>query len=159
MVAEVYCLVTEPAGTGNDRADDAVEKRRARRRQVLKRGQLVFGFGGSTVDCLIIDETTFGVQLETSVMTDLPDNVRVRFVGGATFDALRRWATGNRVGLEFMGSQIYDEVALRRRKAVAVALKNQGVNIAVHMLRDEEFFKNDELRSAAEGGRAGGGEI
>ncbi len=83
-------------------------------------------------------------------MTAMPEQVKMRFVGGASFDARCRWSAGNRIGLEFLGSQIYDETALRRRRTIAVALRNQGVNTAVVMLRDIQYFNNEELQTLAE---------
>ncbi len=147
VVPEVFCLVVEPE---SDAAQKTIEHRRTKRRQVLKRAQLVFGFAGSTIDCLIIDETPFGVLLETPLMTNVPDHVKIRFVGGATFDALRRWATGNKMGLEFVGSQLFDEATLRQRRVIDGVLKTQGVNAAVYMLREVRFFESPELQSAAE---------
>ena len=129
---------------------ETVERRRIKRQQVLKRGQLVFGFNGSIIDCLIMNESRYGVQVEVPVMTAMPEHVKLKFVGGASIDALCRWSQGNRIGLEFLGSQIYDETALRRRRTIAVALRNQGVNTAVIMLRDIQYFNNQELQSLAE---------
>jgi hypothetical protein len=131
-------------------AEETAEQRRLRRRRVLKRAQLIFGISGSTIDCLVLDESRFGVQLETPLMTPLPDHLRIRFANGAIYDAMRSWSAGNKLGLEYVGSQIYDEATLRQRKAVRLTLKTQGLQVALHMLRDFEFFKDDDLRQAAE---------
>jgi hypothetical protein len=144
---EVYCVAGEP---GPATPEKGVEHRRTKRQQVLKRAQLIFGYSGSVIDCLIIDESPFGVLLETPVMTVVPETVKIRFVGGATFDALRRWATGNKIGLEFMGSQIFDDASRQQRRSIDAVLKKQGVNAAVFMLREARFFNNSELQSAAE---------
>jgi hypothetical protein len=133
-----------------DEAEGPTELRRARRRRVLKRAQLIFGFAGSTIDCLVLDESRLGVQLETEVMVQFPEQFRIRFADGATYVARRQWSTGNRAGLEFLGARLYDEETLEHRKAVGAALKAQGVHVAVRMLRDMNYLKSEELREAAE---------
>lgn len=130
-------------------SQDAPERRRSRRRRVLKRAQLIFGLAGSTIDCLVLDETAFGVQLETPVMSHFPDKLQIRFAGGGIYDAQRLWSTGTKLGLKYVGSRIYDEESLRQRKAVRLALKTQSIAAALHMLRDMDFFKSEALREAS----------
>jgi hypothetical protein len=127
-----------PAVADKD-AKASVEKRRVKRQQVLKRGQLIFGFAGSTIDCLIIDETSYGMLIETPLMTDLPERLRVSVAGGATFDAVRRWSMGNKIGLEFIQPERRDNAVIRKRLA---------------MLRDVNFFEDEELRVIAEAAEA-----
>jgi len=139
----------EPTDDGG-KAENSAEYRRSRRRQVLKRAQLIVGVAGSTIDCLVLDESPFGVQLETPAMTHLPEHLRIRFADGAIYDAVRSWSAGNKIGLEYVSSQIYDEATLRQRKAVRLALKTHALHVVVQMLRDHEFFKDDDLREAAD---------
>ncbi len=146
MITDEGSIPAEPAGE----AEGRVDQRRAQRRQVLKRAQLIFGHGGCTIDCLVLDESPLGVRVETPVMTDIPEYLLIRFSGGGTFNAARHWSAGTRLGLEFIGSRIYDDETLRLRKAARLALQMQGVPAAVHLLRDAEFFKNEDLREAAE---------
>lgn len=134
-------------------AENAPNKRRTRRQQVLKRGQIIFGFLGSTIDCLVIDHSPFGARLETPVMTEVPEQLRIRFAG-ETHDAICRWSAGNRLGLEFVGPKVLDEETLRRRRAIRQALRSQGVPAAARMLRDAAFFNNPELQQAAEAAEA-----
>jgi hypothetical protein len=142
-----------PAVADKD-AKASVEKRRVKRQQVLKRGQLIFGFAGSTIDCLIIDETSYGMLIENPLMTDLPERLRVSVAGGATFDAVRRWSMGNKIGLEFIQPERRDNAVIRKRLAIKLALKNQNVHSAVLMLRDVNFFEDEELRVIAEAAEA-----
>lgn len=127
-----------------------VDNRRSRRRQVLKTGQIILGFAGSTIDCLIVDETSQGVGIETAVMTDLPERLRLKIAGGAAFDAIRRWSIGSRVGVEFVGPKIPGDAASRQKKDVLMALKSQGAQAAALMLRDLDYFKDADLRTAME---------
>jgi hypothetical protein len=126
------------------------EKRRSRRRQVLKRAQLIFGFGSSSVDCLILDESAHGLQVETAVMMEFPEKLRVRFSDGAIHRVNRLWTAGNRLGLAFVDKQLYDEVASRERKTIQMALKAQGFPAAMQLLRERNFFNDTELQKAAE---------
>jgi hypothetical protein len=135
----------------------AAEGRRAKRQRVLKRAQLVVGFSGSTFDCLIIDETPFGILLETPLMMmHVPELVKLRFVDGTTFEARRRWSVGNKIGLEFAGSQAFEGTAtfegaiLAQRRAAGEVLRRQGLTAAVCLLREAGFFQSAELQSAAE---------
>jgi hypothetical protein len=145
-VADADSSVNNPPPLGGK---GQVEHRRARRRQVLKRGQLIFGHAGSTIDCLVLDESPHGVGLETPLMTDFPEHLRIRFAGGVTYDALRRWSAGNRLGVEFVSSRMDDEESLRLLAAVRQALKTKGVHAAIRMMQEADFLKNDELRDAA----------
>lgn len=132
-----------PGGEGR------VEHRRTRRRHVLKRGQLIFGHADSTIDCLVLDESSRGAGLETPLMTDFPERLRIRFAGGVTYDALRRWSAGNRLGVEFVSSRMDDDESLRLLAAVRQALATQGLQAAIRLLQEVNFLKNDELRDAA----------
>jgi hypothetical protein len=129
--------------TRESAASKTADNRRARRRQVLKRAQLILGSSGSTIDCLVLNESEFGVNLETSVMSQVPERLRVRFADGATREARRLWARGNQLGLEFEGRRI-------TKPDAALALQTRGMQAAVAKLRELEVFEGDDLRAAAE---------
>jgi hypothetical protein len=141
---EIFCAVAEAP------AFAPAEQRRAKRQRVLKMAELVFDPPGTFIDCVVIDESCFGVMLETMEITQVPERVKIRFVGGPTFSALRRWADGNKVGLEFAGLFPEDEATKRQARAVKNVLKEACVHAAVQMLRELDFFENAELRAAAE---------
>lgn len=128
----------------------AIDQRRTKRQRVLKMAELVFDTPGTFIDCVVIDESCFGVMLETMVLAEVPERVKIRFVGGPTFSALRRWADGNKVGLEFAGLFPEDEATKRQARAIKNVLKEACVHAAVQMLRELDFFENSELRAAAE---------
>jgi hypothetical protein len=127
---------------GGGAASGVAEKRRTRRRQVLKRAQLIVGSTGSTIDCLVLNESEFGVNLETAVMSQVPEHLRIRFADGVTHEARRLWARGNQLGLEFEDKRI--------GQAAALALQCRSLQAAVAKLREEDFLKSDDLRAAAE---------
>ncbi len=140
---EIFCVAADAGAF-------APEQRRAKRQRVLKMAELVFDPPGTFIDCVVIDESCFGVMLETMEITQVPERVKIRFVGGPTFSALRRWANGNKVGLEFAGLFPGDEATKRQARAVKNVLKEACVHAAVQMLRELDFFENAELRAAAE---------
>jgi hypothetical protein len=142
---EIFCAADEPVAV-----KPPAEQRRAKRQRVLKMAELVFDPPGTYIDCVVIDESCFGVMLETMVTAQVPERVKIRFVGGPTFSALRRWANGNKVGLEFAGLFPGDEATKRQARAVRNVLKEACVHAAVQMLRELDFFENAELREAAE---------
>jgi len=127
-----------------------IEQRRTKRQRVSKMAELVFSFRGKPIECQVIDETRFGVMLETPETTDVPERMKIRFVGGPTFAALRRWASGNKVGLEFVGLFLEDEVTMSQVRMIRTVLKEAGVHAAVQMLRERDFFQSSQLRTAAE---------
>ena len=150
--SEIFCAVDDPAVSepAAPTQDTAADQRRTKRQRVLKMAELVFDAAGTSIDCVIIDESCFGVMLETMAITEIPERVKLRFVGGPTLAALRRWANGNKIGLEFAGLFPEDEASKRQARAVKNVLKEACVHAAVQMLREFDFFENAELRLAAE---------
>jgi hypothetical protein len=149
---EIFCVVDDPEDAAAPRLPEngMIEHRRAERQRVLKMAELVFGTHGTPIECLIIDESRHGVMLETLEATAVPERVKIRFIGGPTFAALRRWARGNKVGLEFAGLFTEDEATKRQVRAIKTVLKDIGVHAAVQMLREFDFFENSQLQTAAE---------
>lgn len=126
------------------------EHRRSKRHRVLKRGKISFGFGGSTIDCLIIDESGYGVMVETGVPMPVPEQLTIMIDGRAMFPAIRRWAMGNRLGLEFIGPQIHDRVTVERLRVIDNVLEREGLTQALNLLRAAQFYDDKKIRSAAE---------
>jgi hypothetical protein len=127
-----------------------VERRRVKRERVIKGGRLVFGFGGSTVACRILNESPFGLLAETESMTELPDQLAVKLDDGAIFHAVRRWALGNQIGLERVGEQMTDEATHTRMRSILDILERHGLDAAMGILRADRFFGDASLREAAE---------
>ena len=150
--AEMFFTGSEPGDSQAARPMQRTgpEQRRTKRQRVLKMAELVLGDLGTPVDCQVIDESRFGVMLETPVITVLPERIQIRFVGGPTFAALRRWANGNKIGLEFVGLFLEDEGTMEQVRAIKNVLREVGVVAAVQMLRQLDFFQSSQLRTAAE---------
>lgn len=88
------------------RLDDSFEnRRRARRSRMFKTGWLIFGgFSPTVVDCLIIEMSEGGARVETGVMIQVPEFLRLRMNDETNTErrVRRAWARGNEVGLEFL---------------------------------------------------------
>jgi hypothetical protein len=86
--------------------DEAFEnRRRDRRSRMFKTGWLIYGgFSPTVVDCLIIEMSEGGARVETGVMLQVPEILRLRMNDeNKTEHRLRRaWARGHEIGLEFL---------------------------------------------------------
>jgi hypothetical protein len=149
---EIFFEGHDPATVPTLRAGPraGIDQRRVERKRVSKMAELEFDFPGVRVACQVIDESRLGVMLETSAETPVPERLQIRFVNGPSFAALRRWAHGNKIGLEFVGLFLEDEVAMGQVRVVRNVLREVGVHAAVQMLRERDFFQSSQLRTAAE---------
>jgi hypothetical protein len=123
--------------------------RRINRQRVFKAGKIIFGEADTTVDCLIRDESPAGLLVETDVFVEVPERVKIKIINGGTFLALRRWALGNKIGLEFIGDRIYDSHTLVTMQGVLEVLQTHGIQQAVQSLRIARFFYNEDIEEAA----------
>jgi hypothetical protein len=126
------------------------DQRRAKRERVIKRAKIIYGFSGSTIDCHVLDESPFGLMIETESMVAVPEQLTVRLEDAGMFHVVRRWALGNKIGLELVGPQIIDEATHLRMQSILEILDRQGVGPAMRILRADRFFDNPSLRHAAE---------
>ncbi len=126
------------------------DQRRAKRERVIKRAKIIYGFAGSTIDCHVLDESPYGLMIETESMVAVPEQLTVRLEDAGMFHVVRRWALGNKIGLELVGPQIIDEATHLRMQSILEILDRQGVGPAMQILRADRFFDNLSLRRAAE---------
>jgi len=126
------------------------DQRRAKRERVIKRAKIIYGFSGSTIDCRVLDESPYGLMVETESMVAIPEQLTVKMEGAGMFHVVRRWALGNKIGLELVGPQIIDEATHLRMQSILDILDRQGVDQAIKILRADRFFDNPGLRHAAE---------
>jgi hypothetical protein len=130
------------------------ERRQQPRERVLKAAKIVFGGGDSIFNCLILDESPEGIFVDMGAVLALPNEVVIQYASGAAFRAVRRWATGSKVGFQFVGPQIIGHETARRMQMVAEIMKNHGMTAAMQTLRVAQFFDNLELRRTAEAAEA-----
>ena len=125
------------------------ERRRDRRKPVIKSAKIIFNELGSVLNCYVLDESSGGVQVDLGAIVDLPDDLTIQFGTGATYLARRCWTAGTKVGLEFTSGQLVNEETSTRMRKIAELLHAQGLAAAVRTLRAARFFDHEELRRAA----------
>jgi hypothetical protein len=124
------------------------DKRRERRHAVIKRAKIVFG--GSIIDCLVVDVSTCGARVCTSALVLVPELVVLRFSGGSAFIAHRRWSRGMEMGFMFEGPAPLTEHAASVASQAFEALPSHALEEPIRILRDARFFDDPELDRAAE---------
>jgi hypothetical protein len=167
-VAQELIWINRPATTGcysatlNCQRGDAMaqtaatnqptgaDQRRAKRERVIKRAKIIYGFAGSTIDCHILDESPYGLMIETESMVAIPEQLTVKLEDAGMFHVVRRWALGNKIGLELVGPQIIDEATHLRMQSILEILDRQGIGAAMQILHADRFFDNLDLRHTAE---------
>jgi hypothetical protein len=75
------------------------EKRRWHRHPVRLSAQVSTGV--STFDCVVVDLSEGGAQVDFATPVPLPDHVTLKTSNGEVFPAWCRWMKGTRTGLEF----------------------------------------------------------
>jgi hypothetical protein len=123
----------EPAAT-----TDYADRRQDPRRPASRRAELLAANNAQGVDCVILDESDGGVQIETAEPLDLPEQIIIKFSPHSSQLVRRCWAKGTRAGYQYI-----DIVPASRRKpldmpasasrADAIALNN-FVQIALTLL-------------------------
>lgn len=128
------------------------ERRIAARVPVIKSAKLVVGDGYSQgiYNCLVLDESTGGVLVDLGAVFNLPEDVVLHMMGGATRRARRCWAVGSKVGLEFTGEQLVSVETSREMAGIAKLIQAQGLPAGVAAMRAQDFFGHQDLRQAAE---------
>lgn len=91
--------------------DRFADRRRHLRRQLIKSAELSLRSGEDVYDCIVIDQSAGGVQVDLCEEVDLPDEVVIRFSDEASQLVRRCWSFGTKVGYQF----IDPAQALRRR--------------------------------------------
>ncbi len=61
-------------------------------------------FGGSVLDCVLLDVSPEGVQVCFKTPVEVPDVVTLRLSGCESRSMRRRWQDGLRVGFEMVGT-------------------------------------------------------
>ena len=126
----------------HDRMAEMDEKRRFRRRRVLREGRLLLEAGLSPIKCIIRDESEGGAKLRVSVPTELPKNFSLVLVAeGTTYPAELVWRRGDDVGVAFVGEP--------RRATTAIAEQLAGARKMIEQMRLERE-RPEAVKSAPE---------
>jgi hypothetical protein len=131
----------------------ADNKRIDLRQAVLKGAQIIFG--GSVIDCLVINVSESGARVRTAAMTQVPEHVILRFGGGASFAGTRRWARGLEIGLSLARIASLADEAAELAWRLHDMVRATSVQEPLALLRARRFFDDLALRTAAEEAEAG----
>jgi len=128
--------------------DNTTNKRSADRKAVLKGARVIFQ--DSVFDCVVLNISAKGARVRTEVMVPVPEQVSLSLSDGTIVPALRRWARGTEIGLEFAGTMAFGTERAIRARTLLEILRTDGLHVAVERLRAEKFLDDPELVEAAE---------
>lgn len=129
-------------------ANETDGRREAARAGVLKSAKIVTG--QSVLNCVVLDVSERGARVRLEAMTMLPERVMLCFRGGAAFNATRRWARAQEVGLEFAGSAALTARTAADASAMAQKLQASGLEPALAALREIRHFDDPQLAAEAQ---------
>ena len=79
------------------------ERRRERRRRIMKRGQIIHGTHQLTIMCNVRDQSESGARLRLDSWVAVPSTLELRLVGSDfRKPAVLRWQRGLEIGIEFV---------------------------------------------------------
>jgi len=129
---------------------DALDRRQGTRAMVIRSAKLVCGTAQGIYDCLVLEQSDSGVQVDLGVVVELPDLLTIQFSGGAAYMSRRVWQSGTRAGLQLEGAQLLSEQTAQRMRKFRELMDTQGLLTAVATLRAARFLDHVELRRLAE---------
>jgi len=95
---------TATPSPGGNASQDAKDRRRSRRRRVLKEGKLIFGQGHSVADCVIDNVSEDGAHVRITSSHGVPqDFYLVEANRGIIHKAEVAWRTTTGIGLKILG--------------------------------------------------------
>ncbi len=124
------------------------EQRTTLRQAVLKGAQIIFG--QTVIDCLVLNVSASGARVRTAAVIQIPEQVTLKFRGGAVFPATRRWARGMEIGFALAGTSSLEEAPARVAWRIYETIRGYTLDEALRVLRAHGFFDDVALRATAE---------
>lgn len=121
--------------------------RHSDRQAVLKIAKLIFK--GSVVDCLVRDQSEAGFRIELAASVPIPEEVVVRFSGGAAYHAVQRWSRGLEIGFTFVGRSSLGAVHQADAWGIYEQLRAGTLDKQFRRLRELRHFDDQELSRLA----------
>ena len=128
--------------------EDGANLRGAARQAVLKGAQIVFG--QSVIDCLVLNISGTGARVRTGAVVQVPEQVTLRFRGGAVAIATRRWARGAEIGFSMDAAVSLAEEPARLAWRIYESIRHRPLDEPLRLLGERSFFDDVALRTAAE---------
>ena len=86
------------------RDDGQWRARRPGRSRMFKPAQIAFG--GSVLDCVLLDVSPHGAQLHLMAPAEVPELVTLRLPDGESRSMRRCWRRGSHIGFEVVGTAL-----------------------------------------------------
>jgi hypothetical protein len=147
IAAKANCDV--PALTVNS-GNRHSEKQENLRKKGRNAATIVPNGADSIFECLVLDETTDGIFVDMGTVVDMPREVIIQCPSGALSRAVRRWASGTKVGFELVGPPIIQDETSLGMQTVSSIIRDRGIVAAIETLRVVRFFDNEALQRMAE---------
>jgi len=128
-------------------------KRIAIREAVLKSAQIIFA--QSVVDCLVLNVSETGAKVRTASVVPIPRQVTLRFRGGASFLAVRRWTRGPEIGFSLALTATLDDGPAELAWGIYEYVRATTIEEPLRLMREYRFFDDIALEAAAEAAEAG----
>jgi hypothetical protein len=78
-----------------------IENRETDRRRVLKRGEIVFNAGRSTIDCTVRNFSSKGARLEVASVVGIPNTFDLLIAGNSKQPCRIAWRRLKEIGVSF----------------------------------------------------------
>ena len=103
------------------------------------------GFSDAVIECIVSNESSAGLMIETEMPINLPNDIRIQVNNGPTFPAVVRWVLGKKAGLEFVPIHDTGSVAYESRRASAMRTRIENIRSEVNQLMYEIFSCKNEI--------------
>jgi PilZ domain len=81
-----------------------IDNRETQRRRILKRGEIVFNAGRSTIDCTIRNFSAKGARLEVASVVGIPSTFDLLIPGNAKQPCRVAWRRLKEIGVSFVAA-------------------------------------------------------
>ena len=78
------------------------DRRKAKRRRVLRRGQIVFRKGHSVIDCILLDLSDGGARLRAPGLIAIPERFELRIENGPSYEVAVAFRNFEVAGVRFL---------------------------------------------------------
>ena len=121
------------------------ERRRISRQRVIKRGRILLGFSDAVIECIVSNESSAGLMIETETSINLPNDIRIQVNNGPIVPVVVRWMLGKKAGLEFVPLHDAGSISCESRRASLMRTRIESIRYEVNQLMYEIFSCKNEI--------------